>query len=297
MAWNRPTEPAAAASRRGTARNRGALRGGIAAAVIVAGVAAAVFLLFPERPERTPEARPKPDKGMIKAVSPAAAAKAEAVPEVAEAKPAAGTNEVVRIGSRAYDLAKLRAEDPAKYVRVTGEYARVQAELEKIRREPVKGLAEQLLVMVSPLKKGDFVPPPPIGEPDPALEKEAEAMLEKVGVVEEWDTEQSVEIKERLEALKDEWYAAKQAGLSFHDFLTKRLNAANFDTTTLEEARQFDRENYADEKMSDADYDKAHEKVNKLLEMQGFEKIRRPDAEEADDEAAGDEAAGAEEKK
>ena len=38
--------------------------------------------------------------------------------------------------------------------------------------------------------------------------------------------------------------------------------------------------------MSDADYEKAHEKVNKLLEMQGFEKIKRPDEEESDGEAA-----------
>lgn len=287
MAWNRPAEAYGGASRRGAVRDRGSWYGGIAAAVVVAGVVAAVFLLFPARRDVTPEARPKPKA--IKAVSPAPAAKAEpAVPvvEPVTERVVAATSEVIRIGNREYDLAKLRAEDPAKYARVTSEYARVQAELEKIRREPVKGLAEQLLVMVSPLKKGDVVPPPPIGGLNPALEKEAEAMLEKVGKVEEWDDETSVGIKERLEALKDEWYAAKEAGQSFHDFLTKRLNAANFDTQTLDEARQFDAANYNDTAMSDAEYEKSHEKVNKLLELQGFEKIKRPDeeAKEADEE-------------
>lgn len=284
MAWNRPAEASGSSSRKGAVRDHNALYGGIAAVVMAAVVVAAVFRLFPARVAVVPDERPKPKA--IKAVSPAPAAKAEpALPmgEPVTERVVAATSEVIRIGNREYDLAKLRAEDPAKYARVTSEYARVQAELEKIRREPVKGLAEQLLVMVSPLKKGDVVPPPPIDlEGNPQLEREAEAMLERVGQVEEWDDETSVGIKERLEALKDEWYAAKESGQSFHDFLTKRLNAANFDTQTLDEARQFDAANYNDTAMSDAEYEKSHEKVNKLLELQGFEKIKRPDEEEDD---------------
>ena len=281
MAWNRPKEGADAAVRahQGTGRTYSVRLWPVAALVAVAG--ALVWWLWPEGDARpAPSVQDRPERSVIKAMAPAKVAKSVEVAEEPKGT-SSSTNEIIRIGNREYDLTKLRAEDPAKYARVTGEYARVQAQLEKFRREPVKGLAEQLLTMVSPLKKGDFIPPPPIDlEGNPQLEREAEAMLERVGQVEEWDDETSIGIKERLEALKDEWYAAKQAGQSFHEFLTKRLNAANFDTTTLEEARQFDAANYEDREMSDADYEKAHEKVNKLLEMQGFEKIRRPDEED-----------------
>ena len=286
MAWNRPKENADADARahQGTRRAFSVRLGPVAALVAVAG--ALVWWLWPEGDGRlAPPVQDRPERSVIKAVAPAKVAKPVEVAEGPK-KGDSSSNEIIRIGNIAYDLTKLRAEDPAKYARVTGEYARVQAQLEKFRREPVQGLAEQLLVMVSPLKKGDFIPPPPIDlEGNPQLEREAEAMLERVGQVEEWDDEASIGIKERLEALKDEWYAAKKAGQSFHEFLAKRLNAANFDTTTLEEARRFDAANYEDREMSDADYEKAHEKVNKLLEMQGFEKIKRPDEEESDGEA------------
>ena len=155
-----------------------------------------------------------------------------------------------------------------------------QAQLERFKREPVKGLAEQLLMMVIPSKKGEIVPPPPIDiQATPELEKEAQDMLERQGFIEDWDDENSIGIKERLEDLKNQWYTFKQDGGSFHEFLQKCIHKSNFDTKTLEEARAFDSENFQDGNLSDEEYLKLHEKVNKLLEIQGFGKIERPDEE------------------
>ena len=164
--------------------------------------------------------------------------------------------------------------------------AEVLAQLEKFKREPVRGLAEQLLVMVAPLKKGDFMPPAPIGEFSEELEREAEAMLERVGQVEEWDDENSIGIKERLEALKDEWYAAKQKGMSFRAFILSRQDAAEHDANVLDEARRFDEENFNDASISDSDYLKMRQKVNKLLKISGFDGL--PSREDPFSEAESD---------
>ena len=285
MAWNRPKENADVRAHQETGRAFPAVPVLVAALAAVAG--ALVWWLWPEGDGRlAPSAQERPESSAIREVAPAKVAKPVEVAEKPK-EATASDHETIRLGSRVIDLTKLRAENPAEYNRVTGEYARVQAELEKFRREPAQGRVEQLLLMVSPGRKGERVPPPPIGDAgDEALEKEAEETLEKVGRVEAWDTELTIGIKEELEALKDEWYAAKRNGKSFHAFLQSKLDAADHDADVLETARKFDRENYEDREMSDADYEKSHEKVNKLLEMQGFEKIRRPDEEEGDGEAA-----------
>lgn len=167
--------------------------------------------------------------------------------------------------------------------------AEILAQLEKFKREPVKGLAEQLLVMVSPMKKGESMPPAPIGDLDSATEKEAERMLERVGKVEEWDDETSIAIKERLEALKDEWYQAKQAGMSFHAFLLKKQDQTAHDANILDEVRKFDEDNFNDSSMSDEEYIKQREKANNLLKIQGFDELpkrKTPEEEDAEQEEA-----------
>lgn len=167
--------------------------------------------------------------------------------------------------------------------------AEILAQLEKFKHEPVKGLAEQLLVMVSPMKKGESMPPAPIGDLDSETEKEAERMLERTGKVEEWDDEASIAIKERLEALKDEWYQAKQAGMSFHAFLLKKQDQTAHDANILDEVRKFDEDNFNDSSMSDEEYLKQREKANNLLKIQGFDELpkrKTPEEEEAEQEEA-----------
>lgn len=276
MAWNRPTEKV-----KTTAKSSTKSRWVIVTVVILVGCSFGIWYLTRSTPEvsqvaeRTEHADAEAKGSGAKASGFVAAGKTIATSRIDRACVSVASAKATPADSpenRVPEVVKTNAEN--------------RAQLEKFSREPVKGRAEQLLMLVFPQKKGDLVPPVPIDiEADSELENEAQAILERQGVVEEWDDEHSVQIKERLEALKDEWYAFKQKGGSFHDFILQHQNVANFDTDTLDEARKFDQDNYDDRTMSDADYLEAHKKVNKLLEIQGFEKLKLPNAEVEEEEA------------
>lgn len=192
---------------------------------------------------------------------------------------------------------KVEVEDDevARSVAPTNRYSpEVLAQLERFRREPLRSGAAQLLAMVSPLKKGDLLPPAPIaprpeeGEDDP-LDAAGERLLKEQGKVEEWDTEYSIEVKEEFEQLREEWRTAHDRGMSFRAFLESKQAKMEGDHEHLTMAKQLDRETYEDQNVSDDDYLTAHKKINNLLEIQGFDKLKTPN-EEAEEDAAEEEA-------
>ena len=278
MGWNQPSELGqdvhAKSRRRSGAKNTVGVRALVVLAFAVAVCAAIVWWFAGDGHETQPTGGDNASKKTDVAHSTKKAQKqkpANTPPKKASAQVNAPKDTVPQLVEDSHD---------DEQVQVAATNATIQAQLEKFKKEPVKGLAEQLIMMVVPPKKGELVPPPPIGiETTPELESEAQAMLERQGVVEEWDDDKSIEIKERLEALKDEWYAFKKEGGTFHEFLQKRLREANFNTETLEDARKFDNENYHDQTITDEEYEQLHGKVNKLLEIQGFDKIEPPNAE------------------
>ena len=278
MGWNRPSDSEqdsqAKSRRRGGAKSAAAVRLVVALVFVVAICAAVVWWLLDGGRET------QPSNGDL---APKKTDVARDAKKTKKQKPVSTTPKKPPVQiSTAKDAARQEDGDSQQeeQTQAPATNAAIQAQLEKFKKEPVKGLAEQLIMMVIPPKKGELVPPPPIGiETSPELESEAQAMLERQGVVEDWDDDNSIEIKERLELLKDEWFAFKKEGGTFHEFLQKRLQQSNFDTQTLEEARKFDSDSYQDQTLSDEEYDKLHGKVNKLLEIQGFDKIERPDAE------------------
>lgn len=164
------------------------------------------------------------------------------------------------------------------------ERLRVEAELEKIRREPLKGAAEQLLMMATPAARGDSIPPLPITyEMDEALEAEAEKMLERIVKVEEHDNIASLEVKEQLLALREEWLAAKEKGMRFVDFLRQREGHAQNDAEHYADAINLEREYYNDKTLNDEDYLEARKKINNLLNIEGFKPLPPLEEEEEDD--------------
>lgn len=272
MGWNQPSHSETNRS----AEKTGLVSLGLAAIGIAAGCVAVMWWFA----DGESEPQPTPDNSSAhRVINDVSRAKDQRLKEVkGEKRP----HEVPARSQARKDNEALAGEATQAVVRAEGDTtnAEVLARLERFKKEPVKGLAEQLLMMVVPPKKGEIVPPPPIDiVSSPELEREAQAMLERQGVIEEWDDDSSIDIKERLEALKDEWYTFKKDGGSFHEFLRKRLGESNFNTQTLEEARRFDSESFHDQSISDDEYNQLHSKVNKLLEIQGFDKIERPYAE------------------
>ena len=274
MGWNKPRQPQPG-DRHGKSRGKATVVRGLVALCIAAICAAVAWMAADSGRGR----RPIPDRPSThRATGIASPAKAQGrIPVEKQPRKAPDWDEAPKEEPPAPSDGGTQAVAQAGAPETNAE---IQARLERFGKEPVKGLAEQLLMMVVPPKKGEIVPPPPIDiEATPELEREAQAMLERQGVVEDWDDDNSIAIKERLESLKDEWYAFKKGGGSFHEFLRKRLNDSNFDTETLEEARKFDSDNYHNQSISDEEYKQLHGKVNDILKMQGFDKIESPGAE------------------
>lgn len=190
------------------------------------------------------------------------------------------------------EMARLRNEEPTKYAAMTNRAAKREAAMDRIAKEPVKGLAEQLLMLAFPSERGDLMPPMPIPEGmDDELEAAAERMLERVIEVEDHDTEDSLLTKERLLVLREEWAKAKANGVSFGDFLRERQTRAQIDAEHYGDAMALERENYNDESITDDEYLKAREKINTYLQVQGFRELPVLEEEqdalfEAADEAA-----------
>lgn len=174
-------------------------------------------------------------------------------------------------------------EPPPETQEQKRERLRVEAEIEKIRREPAKGAAEQLLLMATPAARGDSIPPLPITyEMDEVLEAEAEKMLERVIKVEDHDDATSLEIKEQLLDLREEWIKAKEGGMKFGDFLRWREDRSKNDAEHYADAVRLEREYYNDKTLNDEGYLEARKKINNLLDIEGFKSL--PPFEEDDEE-------------
>lgn len=270
MAWNRPSNTSGSKGARGPVQGSRCSRFWLFPLLLAIAIAIAVlgwlYETTPKQKQTKAEAKVRvTDK--IKEVTPVKINNSVVVEKPEEES----TNEILHIGSKAYDLTKLRRDNPQLYDQVTGEHARIEAQLEKIRRSPVKGLAEQLLALSTPGEKGEAIPPLPISEDDAAeLEKEADKMLSELPKVEEHDTEVSLEIKNNLIAIKEEFLAAREQGMSFYDFIRKRQERAQDDAAHLQDAVKLNEETYTDETVSDKDYEATRKKIDKLLKLEGY---------------------------
>ena len=261
-----------------------------AAVLLAAGAAVAFFVLRPAKPERvdTPKDAAKQRGGLIVSHEPAKPLpRAQVKKEESEEQDQRGEDVWVQIANKRYNLTEIAKTDPARAMRISNEYARVEAELERARKSPVKGAGAQLLMMSTPGEKGDSLPPLPITNDDfDQLEREADRMLAQRVEVEDHDTDSSLELKEKLLALKAEFAAARERGVSFAEFLRDRESRAKLDAEHLEDAIHLDKVNYDDRTLSDEQYLTARDRIDKLLKMEGFRGLPKLD-EEGEDEGEG----------
>ena len=225
---------------------------------------------------KSAEAAKKPK--VIKEAKPAAAPKRRPVevPPRAEAKPKV----YEALPGESQEMARMRNEEPSRYAAVTNRAAQRAAALEKMAREPVKGIVEQVLMLATPPSKGTPVPPLPIAAVvDEEFEREAKAMLNRVVEAEEHDDEMSLEVKVRLLKLREEWAKAESEGWTFADFLQAKQTKANEDEGLLNEAATLDGENFNNAKLSDEQYLDLRSKIDNLLKVQGFDGLPPLEAE------------------
>lgn len=259
-----------------------------AAVLLAAGAAVAFFVLRPAKPERvdTPKDAAKQRGGLIVSHEPAKPLpRAQVKKEESEEQDQRGEDVWVQIANKRYNLTEIAKTDPARAMRISNEYARVEAELERARKSPVKGAGAQLLMMSTPGEKGDSLPPLPITNDDfDQLEREADRMLAQRVEVEDHDTDSSLELKEKLLALKAEFAAARERGVSFAEFLRDRESRAKLDAEHLEDAIHLDKVNYDDRTLSDEQYLTARDRIDKLLKMEGFRGLPKLEEEGEDEE-------------
>ena len=308
MGWNgnnstaggEPSAKAGPRTERGASIPRGAVAAAVVAVLLAAGAAVAFFVLRSSRPEHVnaPEGGVKTRGGLIESHEPAKPsprAQVEKDEPEGPAEPVARGEDVwVQIANKRYNLTEIAKTDPARAQRISNEYARVEAELERARMSPVKGAGEQLLMMATPGEKGDSLPPLPITIDDfDRLEQEADRMLAQRVEVEDHDTDASLELKEKLVALKAEFAEAREHGVSFSEFLRDRESRAKLDAEHLEDAIHLDKENYDDRTLSDEQYLTTRDRIDKLLKMEGFRGLPKLEGEVEDEDSGEDRKAGA----
>lgn len=296
MAWNGSGNAAASPSKVAPAAKQSqasaawALR--LAVVVVLVAAAGAVAFCILRNPAAPSGGEPREVRsghggGLIvehesaPAPSPHAEAEAKEAPVVKEEQK--DDDVWVQIANKRYNLTKIAKTDPARAQRISNEYARVEAELERARRSPVKGAGEQLLMMATAAEKGDSLPPLPITVDDfDRLEQEADRMLAQRVEVEDHDTDASLELKEKLLALKAEFAEARERGISFSEFLRDRESKAKLDAEHLDDAIRLDKANYDDKSLSDEQYLTARDRIDRLLKLEGYRGLPKLEGEEED---------------
>ena len=167
------------------------------------------------------------------------------------------------------------------------ERERIRTQLIKMKQEPARSGAEQLLLLTTVDQRGESMPPIPVPDDEfgaSELQKSVDIILNKIGQIEEWDTDESILIKEKLELLKDEYYKQMIKGVSFSEYLKDRLLAIEEDKKIYHQAVDLDKENFNNSNLSDEEYLKSREKINKILSLQGFKEVPKNDAEYSKEE-------------
>lgn len=294
MAWNGSGNAAASPSKVAPAAKQSqasaawALRLAVVVVLVAAAGAVAFFALRTSRPDSVdaPGDSAKAPGGRIatrEPVVPSSRTQAQGEEDEPAAPETHGNDVWVQIANKRYNLTEIAKTDPARAQRISNEYARVEAELERARRSPIKGAGEQLLMMATAAEKGDSLPPLPITVDDfDRLEQEADRMLAQRVEVEDHDTDASLELKEKLLALKAEFAEARERGISFSEFLRDRESKAKLDAEHLDDAIRLDRANYDDKSLSDEQYLTARDRIDRLLKLEGYRGLPKLEGEEED---------------
>ena len=139
---------------------------------------------------------------------------------------------------------------------------------------------DQLMAMVMPREPGDAVPPVPISDDMEFTPEQEKQMFERL-TAEDDDSEAILERKELVQAMRNEYAELKtKHGWKFVDYIKALEAKARLDNEVLSESVTIHETIFNDPNISDEQYLKTLEKINKILAERGIKEISVPTDEE-----------------
>lgn len=151
-----------------------------------------------------------------------------------------------------------------------------------------KNQMDQLMAMVMPKRAGEAVPPVPIDDDMKFSEEDEKKILERL-TADENDTDEQLERKEIVQAMRDEYFDLKKRGWTFVDYIKALQAKADLDNEVLLESLKIHETVFNDRSISDEEYKNTLEKINKVLSDRGIAPIDpSKDEEEATEDTEGE---------
>ena len=238
---------------------RGVLAGIV---VVVLALAAALFLVA--RNQEGVGGQQPGKKGGLAPVAPSSAKPkpVAAPPAVKKSKPGAATQGAG--GSHAPVMAVDEVDESAATNIVSSS---------KEDRRLFKNPMDQLLSMVLPKKPGATIPPLPNIDSITFTPEEEDQLLERLAASDD-DSDEKLERKEFVQALRDEYHELKKShGWRFVDYVKALEAKVNLDAEVLSESIKINETVFNDASISDEEYSKTLVKINEILAARGIEPI------------------------
>ena len=139
---------------------------------------------------------------------------------------------------------------------------------------------DQLLAMVAPKEAGDAVPPVPISDDMEFTPEQEKQMFERL-VAQDDDSEEVLERKELVQALRNEYVELKkERGWKFVDYIKALEAKAKLDNELLTESWKIHETVFNDPHISDEKYYETLKTINRVLGDRGIKPISMEDADE-----------------
>lgn len=252
-------------------------RGVLAGIVVVVLALAAAFFLVTRNEEGVGGQQPGKEGGMASVAPASAKPKPVAdLPTVKKSKP--GTAMQGAGGSHEPGMAVDEVDEIAATNIVSS-----SEESGKEDRRLFKNPMDQLLSMVLPKKPGASVPPLPNIDSITFTPEEEDQLLERLAASDD-DSDERLERKEFVQALRDEYHELKKShGWSFVDYVKALEAKVNLDAEVLSESIKINETVFNDASISDEEYSKTLTKINAILTSRGIEPIGSPGEETPDE--------------
>lgn len=253
------------------AKSGGAVRGIIAGLIVVVGALAAFYFLVPSNSGEEPKQNVKKQERKTNSR--------------VTSKPAKDSGAAVKKGK--IDAARQGADvahAPVMAVDEVDESAATNiVSSSKEDRRLFKNPMDQLLSMVLPKKPGATIPPLPNIDSITFTPEEEDQLLERLAASDD-DSDEKLERKEFVQALRDEYHELKKShGWRFVDYVKALEAKVNLDAEVLSESIKINETVFNDASISDEEYSKTLEKINAILAARGIEPIGNPGEEPSDE--------------